>query len=509
MVESSLADCISSDKIQNILSVSVSLNDVGMILVDTAGSVVFKTGNNDFCNLFTPGKDGLIPINSVIDSLDAQKTDAVEAGLDLCYTVFPISVNCTLAGGLLFSSVNNDKNRDLFSVLHCHIQHSIDTNFELESLSKEIVRNYEELALLYELSTRLGSKPDIDSTCYSIATETIKVIQAESISIMLIDEARGKVSSRVSLSSSNRTYPPHTLNLGEGITGGVIASKEPVIVGSVLNHPKFVPLPYPVKSLLVVPLIVRDKVIGTINVSDKITGEVFTTNDEKLLMSISQISSIAVHNSILFQEVTGLFWNTVKSLTSAIDAKDKYTMGHSKRVADITMVISREMRINDESMDDIKLAALLHDIGKIGISEKILFKRGALTGAEWEEVKKHPYHSSNILKEIKQFHRVAEWVMHEHERYDGLGYPKNLSGNAIPLPSRIIAVADAFDAMTSDRSYRAGMSDEEAIALLKNGAGSQFDPKVVEAFLVAYSNGTVRVDKEFSEPVLGEDARHD
>ncbi|MFH1783363.1 MAG: HD domain-containing phosphohydrolase [bacterium] len=193
-----------------------------------------------------------------------------------------------------------------------------------------------------------------------------------------------------------------------------------------------------------------------------------------------------------------LFVSTVKALSSAIVAKDPYTRGHNERMLAYTLAMLEELRdagnfdFNYEKFrGTLQLAVLLHDIGKIGIADEILQKPGALTPEEWEDIKTHPSKGVAILEPIKELKEVANVIKHHHECYDGNGYPEGLKADKIPLISRIIAIADTFDAMTSDRPYRGKAKDIDAIEEIKRCSGSQFDPAIVNAFLEAAKKGKI------------------
>jgi len=177
--------------------------------------------------------------------------------------------------------------------------------------------------------------------------------------------------------------------------------------------------------------------------------------------------------------------DTIRAITAAMDAKDSYTRGHSEGVKSIALRIGDKMRLPPESMRLLEYAALLHDIGKIGVSEQLLTKGTALTGFEFEEVKLHPQIGGKLVEQVELLKEAGPVIKAHHENYDGSGYPKGLKGEAIPVESRIIAVADAFEAMTVDRPYRKAYSREEARQRLKLGAGTQFDPEIVEILLDA------------------------
>jgi putative nucleotidyltransferase with HDIG domain len=173
----------------------------------------------------------------------------------------------------------------------------------------------------------------------------------------------------------------------------------------------------------------------------------------------------------------------IAALGSALETKDAYSQGHSTQEAEYAVALANEMGLPGWQVQNVRLGALLHDIGKIGVDEHILNKPGKLTEEEFELIKAHPVLGASIVAEIDHLRQVVPIVRHHHERFDGSGYPDGLAGEAIPLEARVLAVAEAFGAMTDDRAYRKALPLADAIAELETGAGSQFDPQVVEAFL--------------------------
>jgi len=183
------------------------------------------------------------------------------------------------------------------------------------------------------------------------------------------------------------------------------------------------------------------------------------------------------------RELADAYRDTITAVVNTLEARDPYTRGHTGRVTTIAKAIAAGMGLSEEELFIIEIGALLHDVGKIGVTDAILKKPGPLDSEEYEEIREHPEKGRHILSNIAYLEKVIPCVLHHHERYDGSGYPQHLAGADIPLPGRIISVADAFDAMTSDRPYRRGMQFARAVAELRRGAGKQFDPKVVRAFL--------------------------
>ena len=192
---------------------------------------------------------------------------------------------------------------------------------------------------------------------------------------------------------------------------------------------------------------------------------------------------ILTQNTELSKDLNELFYKTIKAISSALDAKDPYTHGHSYRVTLYSMILANKINSSAEFMEEIETAGLLHDIGKIGIPQSILCKPGKLTDEEYAIMKKHPEQGEKMIMDIKQLSIISDWLKAHHERWDGRGYPSGLKGEEIPLSARIIALADTYDAMTSTRSYRKALSHEEAIAEIQRCSGSQFDPNLAQIFI--------------------------
>src|SRR6185369_5026406 len=190
-----------------------------------------------------------------------------------------------------------------------------------------------------------------------------------------------------------------------------------------------------------------------------------------------------LENSRLFEDVHGLMMGLLHALTSAVDAKDAYTCGHSERVALLSRRLAKEIRLPDSQVERIYMAGLLHDVGKIGVPEAVLQKTGKLTPEEFDQMKRHPQIGARILQDIKQMREIIPGVLHHHERYDGKGYPSGLAGEKIPLMGRVICLADCFDAMTSNRTYRKALPLEVALTEIRRCSGTQFDPTLTDAFL--------------------------
>jgi len=256
----------------------------------------------------------------------------------------------------------------------------------------------------------------------------------------------------------------------------------PVQFNDLQNQGNFSWLAGHVRRMLVVPMLRQDQLLGFYFALDKRDGD-FDSQDSKMLNSIANESAIFLENAMLYDDMHGLMMGLLHSLTSAVDAKDAYTLGHSERVAALGRQLTIEADLGEALGERVYLAGLLHDVGKIGVPESVLHKTGRLTAEEFEQMKKHPQIGARILADVKQVRDLIPGVLHHHERYDGRGYPHGLAGENIPLMGRLICLADCFDAMTSNRTYRKAMPLEVALTEIRRCGGTQFDPTLTEAFL--------------------------
>lgn len=243
----------------------------------------------------------------------------------------------------------------------------------------------------------------------------------------------------------------------------------------------------PDNRLVCVPIEADKHVLGAIEVSRGPADAPFTQHDIDSAGVIGAMAGMAIENSRLRQSMEESFRSTIRALASAIDAKDPYTCGHSQSVAQYSLVGGMVLGLTDEAVRTLETAALLHDIGKIGIDDAILRKPRRLTPAEHAIIKDHPVIGAAIVHDIGSLSEVISLILHHHEAYDGSGYPHGLAGEDIPLGARVIAVADAFDSMTTDRPYRRGMTINEAMTELHRCRGTQFCPVALDAFAVGFT----------------------
>lgn len=264
--------------------------------------------------------------------------------------------------------------------------------------------------------------------------------------------------------------------------------QEPLIIDPLAAHPAGEAESVKIQgqslhNTIVLPLKPRDRFLGVIQVANKHGRITYSPEDLDLLRILGNQIAFVIQNADLFRNLQRAYIDTLAALTSAIDAKDSYTHGHSERVTELSLGLARTLGLAPPVMEDIRLAGMLHDIGKIGIPEAILNKPGRLTNEEFDVIKSHPTLGIRILRKVEFLGGIVPMIRHHHERFDGRGYPDGLAGEGIPLAARIIAVADTYDAMTSNRPYRQAMAIDDALEEIVRCKGTQFDPQVAEAFV--------------------------
>jgi putative nucleotidyltransferase with HDIG domain len=287
-----------------------------------------------------------------------------------------------------------------------------------------------------------------------------------------------------------------SLSIGEGIAGWVAQNGKPLIVNAPEKDPRFFKgvderTEFKTRNLICVPVKVKEKVTGVLEAINKQGGKEFDQEDLTLLTSLADQVAIALDNSRLYQELEEMFFQTAESLADAIEKRDPYTGGHTQRVTLYSLAIAKYLRLKPLERKWLKIASVLHDIGKIGIEDQILRKPERLNPQEFDMIKRHSDIGAEIIEHVRQLREIIPGVKYHHEQINGRGYPDGLIGENIPILAKIVAVADTYDAMTTDRPYRKAMERETAIEELKKCSGTQFDRKVVEAFLQAYQKGEI------------------
>jgi HD-GYP domain-containing protein (c-di-GMP phosphodiesterase class II) len=372
---------------------------------------------------------------------------------------------------------------------------------QIEMVSTELAQVYEELVLLHKLSTNM-KVTEPDANFLQMACDNLtNIVSVEGIAILLektINDEKQLVLAAGSglIDIDERITAILHIRLGEEISSGKEA-----LLDSEVDSPFRYDWSGSIKNIIAVPLFGKEKaeshfaesaqnvnyIIGLIVAVNRIDRPDFDSTDAKLFNSVANGCAVFIENGRLFKDLKELFIGSLKALTSSIDAKDPYTRGHSERVAFISRWIAERLAeeelLQKEEMHRIYLAGLLHDIGKIGIDESVLRKKGKLTREEINHIRAHPSIGAGILSGIKQMRDIVPGVLSHHERIDGKGYPNGLTGPKIPLIGKIVGLADSFDAMTSKRTYRGAMTVEQTLAEIEKETGTQFDEEIGRVFI--------------------------
>ncbi|MGM0608614.1 MAG: HD-GYP domain-containing protein [Candidatus Muiribacteriota bacterium] len=369
-------------------------------------------------------------------------------------------------------------------------------------LKKLLDAKIQELAELHNISNAINSILDVERLLDMVLSVTVDVLKVGRVSLFLFDDKKENLVLKISKGLKKELVNNLKIKVGEGIIGRVAETGEPLLIKDIEKDlPEFIEKKggqndkYKTKSFLCVPLKIKNETIGVLSVNDKFNNEPFNENDEELLIILSSQIAVAIENANLYDTMKDSYKSTIMALSNALDAKDSYTGGHSSAVTKYAIPIALEIGMDKEFIERLEYAGMLHDIGKIGIIENILNKKGRLTEEEFAIIKKHPVIGADILGSVSFLEDIVPIVRHHHERWDGKGYPDGLKGKEIPLGARIIGIADTFDAMTSDRPYRKGLPAEIARAEIERCSGSQFDPELGKVFLKLFDNKKIVVEK--------------
>lgn len=361
------------------------------------------------------------------------------------------------------------------------------------------------LVSLVKIGRSITAVTDIDILLRVIAEETKIAIQADRCTVFMYDKDKNELWSKVALGMDSQEI---RFPADKGLAGYVVKTGEPLNIPDAYNDPRFNPdidkeTGYHTKTILCMPIKNNNQeIIGAFQVLNKLGG-VFTKGDEDLLVAIGGSASIALENAQLFEqqkelykEQKVLFESFIDTLATSIDARDKITAGHSSRVKLYSMLIVDALDCDEKFKEIVEKAAILHDIGKIGIRDSVLQKEGKLTDEEYKHIQEHVKITHDILEKIHtsdDFKQITEIACSHHEKFDGSGYYRHLSGENIPYGGRILAVADVFDAITSKRHYRDKMPIQNVIDILISGKDKHFDGKLVDTFLRISADKIIKV----------------
>jgi response regulator RpfG family c-di-GMP phosphodiesterase len=364
------------------------------------------------------------------------------------------------------------------------VVHTIRRGLEKQRLLAENIRLKEALSL-YKVSEAIASSLSLDGVMSNVTDAAVHELDADAV-IILLDDGEGGFFERAREVNPKFKAEGDFGELDANALAGHFGEEKPLRMhGSEgLSFFSTEPTGLTLQSLLVTTLRVRNKTIGYLGAMSFTRGKKFDEGQRKLLSIVASRAAASIENAKLYEDLKGTFRQTIKGLASAIDKMDRYTAGHSERVAAYAQILAIKLGLPPGDVEIVRQSALMHDVGKIGCVLN-LNKPGRLTHEEYAIFQKHPVYGRDILEPISFLHPLIPGVFMHHERWDGNGYPLGLKAQDIPLFARIISVADTYDAMTSDRAYRKALPHEVATREIRDCAGSQFDPDVAGNFLEA------------------------
>lgn len=387
---------------------------------------------------------------------------------------YPVSV----AGEVIGWVTGTEKVAPIASLLSFHAESEVVKR----NLVSETLNKYKEITLLYDLVEKVSSCLDTKEVARLVIEEAGRVFSLTSVSVLMLNKDTDAL--ELIADHGPELEVTATVRKNVGIAGSVWASGRAEIVNDVRSDPRYVSGTARISSMMCAPLKTKDMVAGVIKLgSDQ--PVTYSAEDLKLFTTLASLASVAIENASLYEQLKEAFYTTVYTLAETIEKRDPYTGNHTKRVMEYSLAIGKTLGLSEEDMARLQLGAVLHDIGKIGVRDSVLLKESSLTDEEFEQIKKHAVYGEEIISRISSLRTAIPGIKQHHEKYNGKGYPDGLAGEEIDITARIIAVADSYDAMTTDRPYRRGLTIDEAFEELRRFSGTQFDPAIVDAFFAS------------------------
>jgi len=349
-----------------------------------------------------------------------------------------------------------------------------------QAVVQKLIKNLE---TLYEVGNSINSMQSVDELLNQISERLLGVFPDVQRVCILLREKEKDFTPKFIKERGNAS--PQPFHISKSIVDKSVEEEVCILANDAFHDNRFSAaesvMSMNLRSVICAPLVSKGGVLGVIYVDNREKPDCFDENDVALLSALASQSAIAIDNSRLYEDLQKAYHEAILALMNTVEAKDHYTRGHSQRTSRYALGIAQEMKLSEEECKRIKTAAELHDIGKIGVREYIIGKESALSTVEFHSIQAHVLTGENILRPIEYLNFVLPMVRHHHEHFDGSGYPDGLKGDKIPLGARIIGVADAFDAMTTQRPYNKPMPLKQALEKCAAGKEKQFDPDVVDA----------------------------
>lgn len=373
----------------------------------------------------------------------------------------------------------------------------VEGKARLERLNRELTDRNNDLNVLNRIMTDFASLRESADVFKQLVDMTIEIVRADAACFHLI-KASGDQSMALATSAAQGLtgegagvedrFAPLNDNRIQDLIMDVVRDDQPLLVS---NNNGGNSIHAQIKSFMLAPLKIRSKILGVLSASVMTGKQRFNEKDLYHLTFMTNKAASAIENLALYENIYSNLLATLYAFVTAIEARDPYTKEHSSRVTRLAVAMAQAMDLSNEELEILNVAGLLHDIGKIGIRDEILLKPGRLDANEYQIIQQHPIIGAEIMDNLGLWHREKQIVRGHHERYDGTGYPDRLKGDDIPVLARILSIADVYDALASDRAYRRRMEEEKILDIIYSGAGSQFDPDMVDVFRRLYESGEV------------------
>ncbi len=370
------------------------------------------------------------------------------------------------------------RERGLF-VENLILKEEVNRKERLQALNNELFARVEELNIMNMIMDDFSSTVSSIDVFAKVVDLGVNLLNADNVSFYIYNADESSPFLMASSGSPNNMEEDLPESIKDFIVD-VISDDKPCLVS---ENSEMTGIPDNILSFMVVPLKIRDKAFGVVTGSVTKGMRRFNDKDIYYMKFITQKAASAIENMALYENIYDNLFATLYAFVAALEARDPYTRKHSTRVTEFSLLIGQNMDCSEEELDILNVAGQLHDIGKIGIRDDILLKPGRLTHDEFEKIKEHPVIGADIIVKLGLWNREQNIIRHHHEKYNGTGYPDGLKGDEIPKLARILSMADAFDAMASDRAYRKGMEKSKVVSIIRGCSGSQFDPLIVDVFL--------------------------
>jgi putative nucleotidyltransferase with HDIG domain len=473
-----------------VLSSSSYRENVSIFLVDESSESLvrhpsnYSTGNNQTMDRITIGLGikGMVArtgkLNRIMDDAAAQVSNWVEPGIksEVCV---PIMESNRVFGVIDIESAQANAFNQSDEDLLVSIAGQISSGIQRIKRDQDDIRRNTELESLHQVNLRLTNNREVQGNLGSLIENALRLVSADETVILLL-EPTGLTFAADAWSQEYARNPVAAGKIKE--IAHEVVSREKVLTWPGVNGNMLRSVVPSKMSIAGIPLFMENRIKGVL-ITAYLHPHIFSESDLGILELLADQAVFALKNAELSEELENAYLQTVLSLAKTVDTRDSDTSDHSQKISILAEATSRIMGKDDSENRSVFWAALLHDIGKIGVPDAVLRKPGPLTEEEWRIMRKHPELGAEIVTPVKRFEDVAPIILSHHERFDGTGYPKGLKGEEIPIGGRIVAVVDAFTAITSDRVYRKSRPIDEAISELRANSGTQFDPDVVQAFI--------------------------